>query len=136
MEPEPPLVVRPELNDNMPLPLVGPESALRIEIVPLHEDLPSPDFIRTPPPEAAVLEPADTSSEPPAPLVPLPTEIKTVPPRPVVADPEPISTAPELPLLEVPVLNASLPLDPLVPALDVLTTMAPLDLVDPAPEAM
>jgi hypothetical protein len=47
IEPELPLVVRPELNDNMPLPLVGPDSALRMETVPLHDDFPSPDFMRT-----------------------------------------------------------------------------------------
>jgi len=120
----------------MPLPLVGPESALRMETVPLHDDFPSPDFIRTPPPEAEVLGPANMLSEPPAPLVPLPTEIRTAPPRPVVAASEPMPNTPELPLLEVPVVNTSLPLDPLVPEFEVLRTMAPLDLVAPAPEAI
>ena len=83
----------------------------------------------------ASLSPAVVVTTLPVPLSPLPTVTVTEPPRPTVATPVPIEIEPLLPELVVPLLKDSKPLGPALPALTLFTTMAPLDVVVPAPDA-
>jgi len=103
----PPLLV-PELKKSAPLAPNTPAFKLRITIVPLVVEVPSPDEMRTDPPVTLAIDelrPAPTKTLPPLPLVPLPTLTTMAPARPAVAVPEPKYTAPLLPVTELPVLK-------------------------------
>jgi len=128
-----PLLALPELNTNMPLLPTSPALVLRIAIVPLDVEDPSPLETLTAPPVSEVLRPASNCIEPPAPHVPLPTLIDKIPPRPPVAAPEPRLIAPLLPLLALPELNTSKPLLPATPAFELRIETAPLDVAVPSP---
>ena len=82
---------------------------------------------------AAVLSPAPTLVRPPAPIVPAPTSTLMLPPAPLVATPVFNTMPPLLPLLVVPERNERAPLTPFVPAFDVLTLNAPLEVARPYP---
>ena len=102
-----------------------------------------PDRIDTLPPVAfsgetdgEVVEPADSTKKPPAPLLPLPTVTYTAPPRPQAAAPVPMYKAPLLPHDATPVDTTMWPLTPAappngVPALKVRNNSVPLLLTEP-----
>ena len=112
-----------------------PELAVRIVIMPLDVDVPSPVARLSAPPVCTVLRPVSMLTRPPAPLVPLPAEMLTSPPRPTVAAPLPRSSDPLLPVLDVPEEKISMPLTPLVPELAVRIVIMPLDVDVPSPVA-
>ena len=66
-------------------------------------------------------------NKPPAPLFPLPTVMQMRPPTAPAPSDVPIEMRPEVPELEVPELKTSAPANPALPALAVVTVMAPDD---------
>ena len=75
----------------------------------------------------AVVLPAPTVTDPPAPVSPVPTETLTGPPEPPVARPVDTLKLPDEPAEELPVDTDTAPLSPLVPESGVETVTPPLD---------
>jgi len=82
----------------------------------------------------ANVDPPDSTSTPPDPLVPLPTITLIAPPLPPVATPEISAKEPELPDAVVPVLSSREPDAPDEPALAVSSTMDPVPLLALPPD--
>jgi len=126
----------PDEKTNLPLAPEAPALAVRIVIIPLEVEVPSPEEMLSAPPVFTVLRPEWILSKPPTPLVPLPAVILTSPPRPAVAAPLPKYNAPLLPVFEVPDENTNIPLPPAAPEFAVRIMIMPLEVEVPSPEAM
>ena len=128
-----PLLVVPEVNDNMPLTPVVPAFMVFTITAPLVSVVPSPVAIDTAPPLKGKLCPAVTTTSPPGSVFDLPIDTRISPPSPCVALPVAIWMYPEPPFDAVPDVKLKCPLTPLVPASSVCTTTLPLDVAVPSP---
>ena len=126
----------PDEKISMPLTPVVPEFAVRIVIMPLDVDVPSPVEIPRAPPVCGRDRPVAMWMAPPTPLSPLPTVMDSKPPRPELAAPVPTRIDPVLPVLDVPDEKISIPLTPASPELAVRIVMMPLDVAVPSPVDM
>jgi hypothetical protein len=96
--------------------------------------VPTPVEIRKAPPLAALLPPADKTTDPPSPISPAPTFNVISPALPPVDFPVDSETLPEPPELLVPEAKSSAPLTPATPALLDAIIIPPLELELPTPE--
>ena len=85
--PEEPLLVVPDVKDNMPLTPFVPAFIVFTMTAPLESVVPSPVAIETAPPVFAKLCPAVTTTSPPGSVLDLPMETNMSPPSPCVALP-------------------------------------------------
>ena len=102
MDPLLPLDAEPDFTVIAPLTPLDSEFNVCNVKAPLLEPVPLPDEIETDPPVRVVLEPALTTSLPPAPSSPVPTTTLILPPAPLVANPDIIMIEPDDPSFEEP----------------------------------
>jgi len=126
----PPLAV-PELKLMWPLTPLSPAFGVHMIASPLDVAEPKPVATSTAPPLDTVDSPENTRKSPPSPVSPAPTVTRMDPPFPLVARSVPIEMLPLLPTLVDPELKLSRPDTPLLPALNVLVVMEPLEVVEP-----
>jgi hypothetical protein len=128
-----PELVVPVVNLIEPEVPSEPASTERKINEPLDVAVPAPVLMLIDPPVFGVLVPAEAMISPPAVALPVPIDNTKSPAFPPVAAPVEIATAPDAPALVVPVEKVRPPLMPVDPALNVCTSILPLDFVDPRP---